>query len=78
MDRKNEKSLITLGDEELSTVAGAGLPTMPSMPSMPNLNIDIDFSPKFATIVQTNIATNLVFGDGTLVNSQTNAAVVSQ
>jgi hypothetical protein len=48
------------------------------MPSMPNLNIDIDFSPKFATIVQTNIATNLVFGDGTLVNSQTNAAVVSQ
>jgi len=75
MDRKNEKSLITLGDEELSTVAGAGLPTMPSLP---NLNIDIDFSPKFATIVQTNIATNLVFGDGTLVNSQTNAAVVSQ
>jgi hypothetical protein len=48
------------------------------MPSMPSLNIDIDFSPKFATIVQTNTATNLVFGDGSLLNSQTNAAVVSQ
>ncbi len=78
MDRKNEKSLMTLGDEELSTVAGAGMPTMPMMPTMPGLNIDIDFSPKFATVVQTNVATNILFGEGSLVNAQSNAAVVTQ
>jgi hypothetical protein len=78
MDRKNEKAIVTLGDEELSTVAGAGMPTMPTMPAMPGLNIDIDFSPKFATVVQTNVATNILFGEGSLLNSQSNVAVVTQ
>ncbi|OFX25546.1 MAG: hypothetical protein A2V77_24930 [Anaeromyxobacter sp. RBG_16_69_14] len=81
MDRKNEKAIVTLGDEELSTVAGAGMPTMfgmPTMPAMPGLNIDIDISPKFATVVQTNVATNILFGEGSLLNAQSNAAVVTQ
>jgi hypothetical protein len=72
MDRKNEKAIVTLGDEELSTVAGAGLP------GYEGYEFSFEDYSKYVDIKQHNTATNIVFGGGTLVNSQTNAAVVSQ
>ena len=76
MDRKKEKSLLTLGDEELSTVAGAGYegPAGYDWTSMVKI---ADYS-KTAYVDQHNHATNVLFGDGSLLNSQTNAAVVTQ
>ncbi len=79
MDRKNEKTLRTLGDEELSAVAGAhseGHGYGDLMPKFPAIAIDV--SPKIATVTQSNTAANFVFGNGTLVNTQGNLATVSQ
>ncbi len=77
MDRKNERALRTLGDEELSAVAGAGGEGYGDlMYKFPK--IDINVSPKIATVTQSNVAANFVFGDGALTNTQGNVATVSQ
>jgi hypothetical protein len=77
MDRKNEKAIVTLGDEELSTVAGAGAESYP----VPGYDYQSLFqvvdASKYATIDQSNTATNIAFG-GSLVNAQSNVAVVTQ
>jgi len=77
MDRKNEKAIVTLCDEELSTVAGAGAESYP-VPGYDYKSLFKfeDYS-KHATIDQSNLATNLSFG-GSVVNSQSNLAVVTQ
>jgi hypothetical protein len=75
MDRKNEKAIVTLGDEELSTVAGAGAESYPGYDYTSLVKVE-DYS-KYATIDQSNTATNIAFG-GSLANSQSNVAVVTQ
>ena len=75
MDRKNEKTIVTLGDEELSTVAGAGAESYPAYDYTSLFKVE-DYS-KYATIDQSNTATNIAFG-GSLVNSQSNVGVVTQ
>ncbi|OFX26427.1 MAG: hypothetical protein A2V77_23140 [Anaeromyxobacter sp. RBG_16_69_14] len=77
MDRKNEKAIVTLGDEELSTVAGAGAESyaVPGYDYKSLVKFE-DYS-KYADIHQNNTATNIAFG-GSVVNSQTNAAIVTQ
>ncbi len=74
MDRKNEKALLTLGDEELSAVAGAGAEGYDWMSQL----VKIDVHPKIATVTQSNVAANFVFGNGTLTNTQGNLATVTQ
>ncbi len=79
MDRKNEKALRTLGDEELSAVAGAGGEEYGYGDLMSKFpKIDINVSPKIATVTQSNVAANFVFGNGTLTNTQGNLATVTQ
>ncbi len=75
MDRKNEKAIVTLGDEELSTVAGAGAESYPGYDYKSLFKFE-DYS-KYADIHQSNTATNIAFG-GSLANSQSNVAVVTQ
>jgi hypothetical protein len=75
MDRKNEKTLVTLGDEELSTVAGGHAESSPTYDYTSLFKVE-DYS-KYATIDQSNTATNIAFG-GSLVNSQSNVGVVTQ
>jgi hypothetical protein len=77
MDRKNEKAIVTLGDEELSTVAGAGAESYP-VPGYDYKSLFqfVDAS-KDADLHQSNTATNIAFG-GSLVNAQSNVGVVTQ
>ena len=77
MDRKNEKAIVTLGDEELSTVAGAGAESYP-VPGYDYTSLFkfADYS-KYADIHQNNTATNIAFG-GSVANSQSNVAIVTQ
>ncbi len=77
MDRKNEKAIVTLGDEELSTVAGAGPESYPVPGYDYKSLVKVEDYSKYATIDQSNTATNIAFG-GSLLNSQSNVAVVTQ
>jgi hypothetical protein len=54
MDRKNEKAIVALGDEELSTVAGAGS------------WMDFFASPVTVTIPQTNVSAITLVNAGNL------------
>jgi hypothetical protein len=78
MDRKNEKTIVAIADEELSTVAGGDALGATAGPFSPNIVVDASPHINTATFVQLALPTLVNFGGAATQGSLMQAGAATQ